>query len=73
MTKSGAKISYGKEYQNSSWSAQCHANLGNLGFQPFGPPDFQKLEESASHHVFMFAFAQLRAESAQNATPDPRR
>ena len=47
--------------------------LGNLGFQPFGPPDFQKLEESASHHVLDFAIAQLRAETAKNAALGPQR
>ena len=37
-------------------------------FQPEGPPAQRKTEESASHHCFIFSFAQLRAETSQNAS-----
>ena len=41
--------------------------MKTLGFEPEGPPGYQKLEESASHHLEnIFDFAQLRAEMLQN-------
>ena len=38
----------------------------NLKLQSEGPPEHQKIEESASHHVMNIAFAQLRAEDNRN-------
>ena len=45
----------------------------NLEIQPEGPPKTMKTEESASHHLLMFAFAQLRAEMTENDAGEARR
>ena len=42
---------------------QNHTKSLNLGIEPKGPPEMEKTEESASHHVYIFYFAQLRAEN----------
>ena len=64
MRKSAAKASLelSKELEKD---VSCHTKSGNLGFEPEGPPECEKMEESASHH-FNFYFARQRAETDEN-------
>ena len=50
MTKSGAKDIILKSLSKLKLKYSMSRKLVKPWFQPFGPPDFQKLEESASHH-----------------------
>ena len=50
-------------------NTKYHTKSGNLNFCPSGPLNGEK-EESASHHLF--AFAQLRAEMAENDAREAR-
>ena len=62
-----------KYYQIESDLTKCCQNYlisSNLTIMPGGPSWPPKTEESASHHVFLFAFAQLRADDLRN---DPQK
>ena len=47
--------------------------MRNLDFEPYGPPDPEKLEESASHHWETLAFARQRAEKLPSKAGRPGR
>ena len=61
MRKSAAEAPLDNCQKNWRKDVSCHAKSGNLGFEPIGPPECEKMEESASHHlIFLFCAAARR-------------
>ena len=61
MRKSAAEASLDNCQKNWRKDVSCHAKSGSLGFEPKGPPEDEKMEESASHHFnYIFCAAARR-------------